>query len=391
MDHHVQSRSKVRVLITHHALDSRAGTQLFVRDVARELRERGHSPAVFSPIIGEVAQDLHLLTIPVLQDLDLLATAPDVIHGHHRIETMMALLRFPGVPAVYFCHDWYREMDCPPRFPRVQRFAAVDEACRDKLVYRNAIPEERIRLISNFVDLKTVKPRAPLPQKPTKALLLSNYAKENEYLAAVQRACSDEGISLDVVGAGVGRSTAAPERVLRDYELVFATGRSAIQAAATGSAVVLWVMRHAGPMVTAQNLDLAIAQNFGVRMMLEPLTPEEVRQTLRKEIRKYDSEDAAEVSSRVRGRLASEVVMSQIMHLYEEAIEEQRKSPADPVEEARAATRFVSDLAAVVRANSPEDIIPRVSRIPVIGEIARRLYRLYRVLHPPVWWRRPSR
>src|SRR5688572_18867586 len=104
----LQSRLTVRVLLTHRSLQNRAGSEVFVRDVARELRTRGHSPVVYSPEPGVIGAEIRRLTVPVINQLSRLGVAPDVIHGHHQVETMAALLAFPGVPAVYFCQDWYR-------------------------------------------------------------------------------------------------------------------------------------------------------------------------------------------------------------------------------------------------------------------------------------------
>ena len=124
--------SKLRILITNNTLTYRAGTELYVRDVALALIKRGHTPIAYSTELGEVAQDIRAATIPVIDNLDALAAPPDVIHGHHHLETMTALLRFPGVPAVSFCHGWLPWEENPLRFPRILRYVAVDQACRDR-------------------------------------------------------------------------------------------------------------------------------------------------------------------------------------------------------------------------------------------------------------------
>ena len=84
------------------------------------------------------------MSIQVIDNLDQLATPPDIIHGQHHEETMMALLHFPGVPAVFFTHGWE---EIPPRFPRLYRYVAVDQNCYEWLVKDHAIPAERVRVI----------------------------------------------------------------------------------------------------------------------------------------------------------------------------------------------------------------------------------------------------
>jgi glycosyl transferase family 4 len=381
----------VRVLITHRSLENRAGSEVFVRDVAGGLRARDHSPVVYSPILGEIGAEIRRLTVPVIDDLAKISTPPDVIHGHHEIETMAALLRFPNVPAVYFCQDWFRAVDRPPVFPRVRRYAVVDETCRDKLEFEHAVPPERIRMIPGFVDLSRFRERESLPAQPRRALIYSSYARNNDYLRAIESACASAGIQLDVIGSGVGRTTEAPEDLLSQYDIVFAKGRSALEAVATGAAVILYVMRHAGPLVTTTNLDSLIMQNFGIRAMLTPLTPEEVRAVVSKQLQAYAPADAKQVAGRVRTRLNQDLVLTEIVSLYEEAVLEQKEVGSDLAEEGVAAADFVTELAGRLYSSAPETIMARISRTPLVGAIGRRIYRAYRYFRPPVWWQRPSR
>ena len=192
---------RLKVLITNRILTGRSGTELYVRDLASRLLNLGHTPIVYSPKLGAIAREIRDATIPVVDDLDAISTSPDVIHGHHTLETMIALLRFPNVPAVYFCHDWYSSVDSPPQFPRVLQYVAVDKTCRDKLIFEHGISEDRVRMLFNFVDLDIFKPRPPLPVHPKRALLFCSYATDDPYLGAVRQACANMNITLDVVGA----------------------------------------------------------------------------------------------------------------------------------------------------------------------------------------------
>ncbi len=154
----------LKVLFTNNTLASRCGSELYVRDVALGLLERGHTPLAYSTVLGEVAEELRRATAPVVQDLAAIASPPDIIHGQHHLETMTALLHFPHVPAVFFCHGWTPWEEMPPRFPRIFRYVAVDELCRERLVYESGIAENRVEVLLNFVDLRRFQPRAPLPE-----------------------------------------------------------------------------------------------------------------------------------------------------------------------------------------------------------------------------------
>jgi len=312
--------SKLRILITNNTLANRAGSELYVRDLATALLDCGHTPIAYSTHLGEVAQELRRATVPVIDDLQALATPPDVIHGQHHLDTMTALLHFPGVPAISFCHGWLPWEEAPPQFPRILRYLAVDHTCRDRLVFEHAIPEDRIRVLLNFVDLERFKPRGPLPARPKRALVFSNQASEDSYLEAVREACARQGIALDVMGIGAGNACARPEEVIGQYDLIFAKARAAIEALAVGAAVILCDGVGAGPMVTASELDHLRPLNFGIRTLRKPISPD----VLAQEIDRYDPRDAAEVSRRIRETAGRAAVVDELITIYQEVIAEQK-------------------------------------------------------------------
>jgi hypothetical protein len=98
----------MRILFTNNTLAERAGSELYVRDVAIALARRGHQPVAYSTLLGAVAEDLRAATIPVIDNLAQLAAPPDVIHGQHHLDTMTAALRFPGVPWCTFATAGHR-------------------------------------------------------------------------------------------------------------------------------------------------------------------------------------------------------------------------------------------------------------------------------------------
>ena len=178
--------SGLRVLITNNTLAGRAGTELYVRDTALELLKRGHSPIAYSTMLGEVARELEKANVPVVDDLSKLAVVPDLIHGQQHMELMTALLHFSQVPAIQFVHNSRSWHEKPVHFPRILRYVAVDYVCRD-LLLEHAVPETRIRVVLNFVDLARFRSRRkPLAAAPQRALLFSNYASEETHLPAVR-------------------------------------------------------------------------------------------------------------------------------------------------------------------------------------------------------------
>jgi hypothetical protein len=331
----------MRILITNNTLAGRAGSELYVRDIALALQNRGHTPIAYSTKLGDVADELRRATIPVIDDLTRLPFRPDLIHGQHHLDTMTALLSLPGVPAVYFCHGWMPWEEIPPLFPRILRYVAVDNTCLERVIYEQCIPAEKVRVMFNFVDLKRFQPRAPLPPKPQRALYFSNYACEDEGLKIIREACARFQIQLDVIGLTAGNSTSQPEITLPQYDLVFARGRSALEAMAVGAAVIVCDVRHCGPLVSTANFDQLRRLNFGIRTLRTPLSVEH----LALQIEQYNSDEAARVSQLVRQQAGLEQTVDQLVQLYEEVIAEFKRQPAsDPVAELQAAGAYLQTL-----------------------------------------------
>ncbi|MEP6879676.1 MAG: glycosyltransferase family 4 protein, partial [Nitrosospira sp.] len=313
----------MRVLITNNTLDHRAGSELYVRDIALALLRRGHHPIAYSTRLGTVADELRVATVPVIDDLNLLTVIPDIIHGQHHLDAMTALLHFPDTPAVYFCHGWLPWEEMAPHFPTIQRYVAVDDLCRERLQCVDGIPSGRIRIIRNFVDLQRFTLRGELPAAPRRALVFSNYINENGCLGILRQACAARGIELDAIGLSAGRSEAQPEQFLGQYDIVFAKARCALEALACGTALITCDAAGLGGMVTPDNYEKFRALNFGIRTLRDPITVE----TIARELDLYDATGARQVAQRVRSEAGIEPVVDQILEVYKEAIDAQPDAP----------------------------------------------------------------
>ena len=365
----------LRILITNNALAGRGGSELYVRDVALGLLKRGHEPFVYSTILGDVARELRAANVAVVDNLSRLLAVPDLIHGQHHMETMTALLHFPRVPAINFCHSSTYWHETPVRFPRVLRHVAVDYACRDRLL-QHGLPEDQIRVLLNFVDLDRFKVRlSPLPPRPRKALVFSNYANAETHLPAVREACRRTQIQVDVLGAGTQNGSAEPEQVLGNYDLVFAKARCALEALAAGAAVILCDAGGVGPLVTLQQFEELRPLNFGIRTLREPLQAE----ILVREIERYDARDAAAVSEVVRATAGHESIIDELIGLYEEVIGEQQLCLAqiDSDEEGRAAAAYLRQLKIdfATHGAASQRLRERLQRFPLLGRWGIRLAR----------------
>ncbi|HKO00409.1 MAG TPA: glycosyltransferase, partial [Thermoanaerobaculia bacterium] len=262
----------MRILLTNSTLADRSGSELYLRDLAIALRKRDHHPIAYSPLLGDVAGDLRDAAIPVTNDLRTIKVAPDVIHGQHHLETMTALAHFPGVPALYVCHGWLPWQEAPPSYPRLLRYVAVDDTVLDRLVVESGIDPARVQTLYNFVDLTRFAQRGALPAKPRRGLVYNSRASEENFGDVVREACAASGIEIDVLGYGADRPVREPERLLAQYDVVFARARSALEAMAVGCAVIVCDPSGIAGLVTTKNFDAMRRRNFGVRTLTKPVS-----------------------------------------------------------------------------------------------------------------------
>jgi glycosyltransferase involved in cell wall biosynthesis len=330
------------VLLTNNALGVTGGSETYLRDVALALLQRGHRPVAFSRVLGPVADQLRAATIPVIDDLDRLGSVPDIIHGHHHIETLIATLRFPRVPVVHFCHGWIPWEEKPLRHPAIARYVAVDEVCADRLIREEGVAPEQVDVLLNFVDLKKFAKREPLPVRPSRALTFSNLAEQDGYSRSIRAACDAAGVSLTIAGTGSGNPTLAPEALLPQFDLVFAKGRAALESLAVGCAVVLSDRAGCGPLVTPENFDRLRPRNFGIRELQHRHDPD----WYAGQIAAYDAAAAGRVSARVREEAGLDPAVDRLVEIYRQALETPVRADGC---DTRAAARHMQSIASTLK------------------------------------------
>lgn len=338
------TRSPVKILLTNACLASWTGSELYVRDVARGLRARGHTAFSFSPVVGPLGEAMRSEGFVVVDDLGLLPEPPDIIHGQHHLETVAALAYFPATPAVFFCHGILPWEELPPRHPRILRYVAVGEPVAEHLVLSAGVAQSAVTLLPNFVDTGRFPPRGPLPPRPRRALVFSNYADETNYLPAVRAACGQAGIAVEVIGLRSGRTTTSPETELGSRDVVFALGRSALEALAVGAAVIPCNTEGVGEMVTPENFDRLRRLNIGRAALTRPVSAE----TIAAELRRYDPAAAAGVRDRVRREASLTAAVDRILEVYGQAVADSPGALPAPAER-EAVHRYHRWLARAIR------------------------------------------
>ena len=363
----------MNIVLTTWTLADFSGVSAFTMDLASALHRTGHRVAVCVSRGGPVAKAIRMQGIPVIGDLQDLPFTPDIIHGQNQPMLVKALLHFGNVPVVAVTHDATSKIDEPFFHSRIAAYVAVDERCRKRLESLPSIPRDKIHVILNAVDLERFCPRSPLPRRPQRALVFSNYANTRTHLPHVLDACEKLGLAVDVIGSGARNQIGSPEKVLGQYDLVFAKARCAMEALVTGTAVVLCDFSGLGPMVSTANYAALRPWNFGAAVLTKQPTVEAIVE----EVLKYDPDDSAVVSNLMRADAGMETALSQWLALYRAVLEQPRDIVDDAKE--RVLLENLDRNWRTFHALTPlASAVKLVQNVPVIGPavytIARRIW-----------------
>ena len=326
----------MRILITNLFLLHNSGSEAVVELLADGLRGAGHQTMLLAPTLGDMADRMRRRGHHVVDRIAEIVEKPDVIHAQHLTPCLTALARFPDVPAVFSCHSAFFEVEAPMLHPQIRHWIAVDEACRAKCLSRG-IPADQMSLVYNAVDLNRFKQRPPLPARPARGLLLT---KNFEHQAAVREACGRSGIQLDELGPATGRFSYQLEQDLLDYDIVFATARMAIEAAAVGCAVVVCDARGFAGLLSSANMEAWRRFNLGVGLLTRPTTVENLLDA----IAGFDANDAAVVSTYFRKVAGDAYFVEEHLRIDDQAMRSDKG--LDPDERALATAAWIEEIGA---------------------------------------------
>jgi hypothetical protein len=311
-----------RVLLVTIRLNARTGTEVVCAETAHALRKRNHAVSIYTQQDGSTAESLRAEGFEVVTDLTALGSVPEVIQASQTYPLVEAVARFPDVPAISVCHDatvWFNE---PIDLPSIRRHVAVDLACRDRIASRLPHLAAPIEILGNAVDLDRFTVRTPLPARSHRALIV---AKHSSFLDAVRAACSQRDIEVDAVGPGIGEEITNLSSRLSDYDLVFASARSALEALAAGCAVIVIDGRGLAGLVTQDNVAPWRENNFGLRILSRQCSADAILA----EIDRYDAKDARAVCDYIRANASLDDHIARLEQLHHEVIADGHAIPID--------------------------------------------------------------
>ncbi len=335
----------MKILITNNRLDGPGGSQSFVRDLGHGLERLGHSVLAYS---NQPAQREPLPENDMVQtthDLESLPFRPDVIHAQHHLDAMTAITALPGVPALYHCHGavW---RDCVPKHPRIYHYLAMSRTLAERMTVESNIARSDITVFLNGVDLTRFGNTRALPERPARALVYQRArGNDSDTVAAIREAAALTGIELDYIGQRFGRTITDPENVLPTYDVVFASGISAIEALACGCAVVVLGRTSCGELVRPENFDRLREVNFSIAVNSPPPSADRIEA----ELRRFSARDCAQVSERLRREADFGASMTELVRVYEAVIGRHQAAKPNLRAEILASSRYLRKLVPLIR------------------------------------------
>jgi glycosyltransferase involved in cell wall biosynthesis len=297
----------MRILLATTFLNCLSGSELFLFDLARGLRRRGHDVTVWVRDLVPTAPLPRLLTLDGVRMVDELppdGTADAVVFQLK--ETFQAFAeRHLEVPRFAVCHGPKLPAEVAPvGYPRVTQLALTHEGAR----WLADEGHERIVFTGYGIDLDRFSEAEALPERPRRAVVHSKYAN----LDLVREACARAGVELAELGATSWRggfdvdhfsdivevrddgtvidhrpeiAGFHVERTIARADIVFGLGRSAVEALAMGRACVVFGYDSVGDgMITHDRLPRFAEVNFSGRARAEAFDPD----SLAGELRAYD-------------------------------------------------------------------------------------------------------
>ncbi|MEM7014699.1 MAG: hypothetical protein AAF585_24825, partial [Verrucomicrobiota bacterium] len=259
--------------------------------------------------------------VPVIDSPEATPFEPDLIHGQHNLETLVALTCFQKCPAVY---SWQNRTthDLPPLHSRSSRYVS-GFALTDKAAEEAGLTRDKCLQLPAPVALSDDLSSAKRGPHFRKAAFLGDLTTPQ-----LKDICEVLGIDFDE----------RPTELGEDHDLVFASGRFAIEALAAGYPVVLAGPEGVGAAVTEDIYDDLRSTQF------VPTTRLGIEDALDVALASLRMNDNLGVARRIRKDYDYDKSLSDWIRLYKEAVQE-RPARVNARREQREVAQFLQRLA----------------------------------------------
>ncbi|MDQ3870867.1 MAG: hypothetical protein M3301_04530 [Chloroflexota bacterium] len=263
----------MRIVIGTQGLATPAGTEKYVCLVARELQLLGHATVIAAEELGPMADHAESQALVVVRTAADLPAGCDAILANDASSAAMLAARYPSARLVHVAHSDVFDHQAPVLVPGVTD-AVV--ACSDRMAARmealalNA-PVVRLRLP---VVLDRLLGTGPLPDRPRRAVIVSNYLAGDRRRALVD-AWQARGVTCAQIGVPT-QPLLDPGPAMRDADIVVAKAGAALEGMAAERAVYVYDQFGGDGWVTPENYEAFEADNLAGLASPRPRTPAQI-------------------------------------------------------------------------------------------------------------------
>lgn len=222
------------------------------------------------------------------------------------------------------------------------------------MMIESGLPQASVEVLPNPVDVERFRQVRSLPRQARRALFYnSRIPPDSAVVGEVRKAAVGAGLDLDFIGRPFGKTIEDPETVLPGYDIVFASGISAIEAVACGCAVIVLGLTSCGEMVRPENFEKIRGANFSIAVN----SPKPDAERIAFEIGRYSPEQCSEVSMRLRSESGLDVTSVRLLEIYDGVIAEHQDCELDLPGEMAAVADYFRKVVPIVEAAS-ESLMP---------------------------------
>jgi hypothetical protein len=258
----------MRVVLGRQSLVLPGGTQTYALTVARELERLGHEVTLAAEELGPMAEYAREQGVRVVS-VDDLPSECDAILAHDLGMAALIGARYPDATCTYVVHSDGFDGQLPPLIP-----GAVDAvvACSDRLAARvRAMPlDAPIIRLREPIDVDGYHYPAPLPERPRRALILSNYLSGPKREMLVE-AWESAGVECVQVGKPA-EPMMDPRPAMQAVDIVVAKARAALEGMCCGRAVYIYDQFGGDGWMTPESYPAFEADHFAGQASPTPRT-----------------------------------------------------------------------------------------------------------------------
>ena len=319
----------MRILLSTHHFLGYSGTEIYVITLIRKLLENNHQVVFYSKYLSSIADDLK--GIPNLIVTDNLSSISnynfDIIHTSHNINVVELKHYFPNTPLIFQSHGVKPFLEqAPVFFQNIDKYIAVSEFVKNNLI-KKGVNSTSIGLIRNIVDEKLFYPLNEVHTKPKKALIFSNYNDSKKDNCLI-KACRQKNIKFNFVGGVYGQvRNEELNKVLNQYDLIFTSGRGAMESLLSGRVTIIINSRNMGKIVTPRTFKKMIKGNLTGNCYHQRITIKHII----KEIEKYNSKYCHKLIDLTKKYYGANQNISKLINTYQKAIEAHQSKPFDQI------------------------------------------------------------